>query len=327
MSKLDKLRQQRGQVQQEQSEDQQNSSYAASSVDRIHQPAFDVNTITPLPGSTLIKVDIDEIQAAPNEWNFFADQAEDQVMNLAVSLKSEGQFSPIIVREIQGENKWECLAGHTRIRAARYLRDEGYEEFQYLYAFAFPLGKCSDDEARNIIVFSNTEQRTKLSPIERQKAFWHHYCYERNSSRNQFAKQLIEKFKEKYGIKRSQVYNYISINEKLITGFKKLLEKGVITQQNAISLTRMDIKWQEWIFKNYSDRINKDTVPKIVGKTIDDIKVFFDGISPSQEINKYLEPDFFKKVPGGLLARVFVPEGAEKDFEELLNKFYANKGI
>lgn len=325
MSMLNKLKQQRAQVQQEQTDEGKVFTYTSSAVDRIHQPGFDVNTITPLPGTILIKVNIDDIQDAPEEWNFFRKQSQDKIMSLAVSLKMDGQLSPIILREVNQEKRWECLAGHTRRIAAAYLRDNGEEEYQFLYAFAYPFGVCSDKKAKDIIVFSNTEGRESLSSVEKYKSFVYYYLNEQNSNRNQKAGELIEKFKQKYDIKRSQVYNYISLNEKLILDFQHLFEQGIITQQNAIALTRMDKQWQQWVLDTYPDRLSKETIPKIIGKSIDEVKAIFSSLS--EDSNKYLEPDFFKKVPGGLLARVFVPEGSEKDFEELLSKFYAEKGV
>jgi hypothetical protein len=325
VSKLDKLVQRRSEIH---GERKREGSYTSDIIERFNSPSFDPAN-APLPGATLIKVNIDDIESSPVEWNFFADQSEDHVMNLAVSLKSEGQFSPIIIREITSDmKKWQCLAGHTRIRAARYLKSEGYNEYQHLYAFAYPLNTCSDIQARRIIVHSNTEQRHSLSAEEKQACFYFQYCDEANNDRNQSARAIMEKLMDRYSIKRSQAYNLRSIGEKLIPAFSDMLQAGNITIRNAISLARIEKDLQQWIIDTYKDQLNRDIIPKLLGKNREEIATIFSNRSNNDHnIQKYIEPQFFKKVHGGSLAKVYVVEGTENEFLELVNKYYAENGL
>lgn len=322
---MDKLLQKRLQIQRERETEASGNSYTSDSVDRFNSPAF--NTVNaPLPGATLIKINIDDIDPSPKELNFFKAQSEDHVMNLAISLKSEGQLSPIIVREqvVDDDTKrWQNLAGHTRVRAARYLRDEGYIEFQYLYAFAYPLHKCSDTQAHRIIVHSNTEQRQSLSADEKLKCFYFEYCDEKNNDRNETAKELMEKLMDRYQIKRSQAYNLRKIGEELISEFKGMLQSGAITVRNAVTLVKFERDIQQWLFDNYRDQLTRDMIPLLSGKTKEEIiELFRTEPTLNYEVKKYFTPKTLKKVDGGSLARIFVPEGKEEEIFKLLEKYY-----
>jgi hypothetical protein len=84
----------------------------------------------------------------------------------------------------------------------------------------------------------------------------------------------------------------------------------------------MDMNWQEWVLENYGDRITKEVVPKIVRKSQDEVAAFFAMPSPTNlEREKYREPEFYKKVDGGTMARVFVPKEREEEFIELMKRF------
>lgn len=322
---MDKMLQRRNQIQKERESETLENSYTSDSVDRFNSPAF--NTVNaPLPGATLIKINIDDIDPSPIEYNFFAAQSEDHVMNLAISLKSEGQLSPIIVREQvvdESTRRWQNLAGHTRVRAAQYLRDEGFTEFQYLYAFAYPLHKCSDTQAHRIIVHSNTEQRQSLSADEKLKCFYFEYCDEKNNDRNETAKELMEKLMDRYQIKRSQAYNLRKIGEELIPEFKGMLQFGNISIRNAITLVKFEKEIQQWLFDNYKDQLTRDMIPQLSGKGKEEIiELFRTEPSPDHEVKKYFTPKTLKKVEGGSLTRIFVPEGKEEEIFKLLEKYY-----
>jgi len=326
---FDKLARKRDKIKQDRIEEATTSSYTQEAVDRINTTAYNVES-APLPGATLIRVNIDDIEPAPELWNFFHKQVEERIFNLAISFKNEGQLSPIIIREIaDGTKKWQTLAGHTRCLAARYLRDEGYEEWQYIYAFAYPLGVCSDTQARRIIVYSNTEARTSLTEEEKIACFYFQYCDEANNDRNQNAKKILEKLMERFGIKRSQAYNYINIGKNLIDTFKEKLAQGIITVRNAIALAKMEPELQTWLYKNYQSQMDKDNINIIAKmKSKEEILDYFNSLKNDlPQASSYIKPKYFKKVDGGKLAKVFVMDGLEEEFQNILTKFYAKHGI
>lgn len=315
---LKKFAKRRQDVLEERKREGEASPYMSASIDRYTAtPAFDLSS-APLPGAALIKVNIHDIAPAPSDWNFFDTQSEDSIMTLAVSMLSEGQFAPIIIREQRAEKRWQCLAGHTRVRAAQFLVSIGYTDWQQIYAFAYPLNSCDDTQAQRIVVYSNTEQRVNMTPRERQACFYFEYCDAINSNRHEFAKEVMEKLMDKYQIKRSQAFNLLSIGKNLIPDFGAMLKRGSISIRSAIVLSKMDAELQQWLFQTFLDKLDKDTINAIAKKTKAEIIEYFNQ-PPAPSPDPYA-PQLYKKVTGGKLARVFVPDGMEKRFLAMMKK-------
>lgn len=288
-----------------------------------------LKTVTPLPGTELIKVRLDEIEDAPEDWDFFGVQSDDHIMNLAVSLLNEGQLSPIIVRGYKSPDnpkiKWQGLAGRTRRSAAQYLVEEGYAEWQEVYAFAYPDGKCADIDARRIIVHSNTEQRISMPPEVKLKCFLFDYLDEQNADRNQSAAVLTEKLMTKYSIKKSQAYNFRLMGKKLIPNFLKMIQEGKLSTRNALHLTKVDKNLQEYIYDNYKDKLEGKNFKDFIGKKKEQLDKLFAIINTDGGVSSNLK--IVDESDKDITFTVKISKKAEESFRKSMHRIYTKYGI
>lgn len=111
----------------------------------------DVSNIMPLP--------IENLEHYKNHP--FKLYAKEKLNELAESIKANGVLMPIIVRPASG-GLYEILAGHNRTEASRIAGKE------YIPARII---ECNDDEAMLIVTETNLQQREKLLPSEKAKAY------------------------------------------------------------------------------------------------------------------------------------------------------------
>lgn len=87
----------------------------------------------------------------------------ESVADLMASMKEKGLLNAIVVREVPDrDDKYEVVAGHRRLEAARLL---GWDDIKCsLYGF------LSDEDAQQIAIIENI-QREDLPPVDEAKAF------------------------------------------------------------------------------------------------------------------------------------------------------------
>ena len=67
-------------------------------------------------------IEINRLEAAPDEWNFFKQLSEKKGLDLAISIHTNGLLQPIIVRALDEKGEqYQILAGHSRVRAYKLL--------------------------------------------------------------------------------------------------------------------------------------------------------------------------------------------------------------
>ena len=125
----------------------------------------------------IVKIDIDLLDMAPAEWNFYPPLSDEEFDRLVYSILENGLLHPIVVRR-EGE-KHIILSGHNRVRAYKKIF-ECYNDLEkglevkyslpkHLFKSDFVQILCilkediSDDDAKEIIIDANYVQR-KLSP-------------------------------------------------------------------------------------------------------------------------------------------------------------------
>ena len=233
----------------------------------------------PIPGTLLRMIEIDEIMPAPDEWNFFKKQSGAKIADLAVSLLTEGQMTPIIVRMHKDDNhpdkEYQCLTGHTRILAAKELVEQGHAKWQQIAAFVYPPETCDDNQARRIIVYSNTKQRLSLTTAEKQKCFVFDYLDLVNSDRKQKTAEITSKLAQKYKLKKSQAYNLRNIGTKLIPVFTDQIWEGKVTTNQAVVLASLDQEVQQHLATNYIERLSDIKLQDCKGKSNEEIDLLF----------------------------------------------------
>lgn len=167
-------------------------------------------------GDNYIVCPIDEI--TPSKVQPRKDFNEEQLRELADSIREKGIIEPLIVRRSQ--NGYELIAGERRWRAARLA---GLKEVPVIVRDA------TEEESLELALIENI-QRANLNPIEEALAY----------------KSLMERFSlsqddtaKKVGKERATVANYLRLL-KLTPEVKDALQKGEISMGHAKILLSLD---------------------------------------------------------------------------------------
>lgn len=105
-----------------------------------------------------MKIEIDKIRT--DQFDVREEEDEDHVNQIAQSLKSDGQWNPIIVRPSpEGNGDYDLIAGHTRTKAAKSI---GWDEIDAT------VKDVSDEEAKRLALKTNLK-RKGMSKIEEGK--------------------------------------------------------------------------------------------------------------------------------------------------------------
>ena len=100
------------------------------------------------------RLPIEKIQA--NKQNPRSIFSEDELVDLANSIREKGIVQPIIVREIDSAGSYEVIAGERRWRAAQIAQLDNIPAI---------IKTLSDDDALEIAIIENV-QRSNLSPVD-----------------------------------------------------------------------------------------------------------------------------------------------------------------
>jgi ParB family chromosome partitioning protein len=142
------------------------------------------------PRGEYFKCNISNIR--PNPYQPRKEMDDHALLQLAESIKRRGVLQPLVVREIDGENQYELIAGERRLRAARIA---GLEEVPVLVKKASP-------EARLEIALIENIQRQNLNPVE-EAAAYKRLTDEFNMTQDEVAKKV--------GKERSTVTNIMRL--------------------------------------------------------------------------------------------------------------------
>jgi ParB family chromosome partitioning protein len=159
------------------------------------------------------------IQASPNNPRKFF--REDDLQDLARSLREKGLLQPLVVRPIQGgTDQFELVAGERRWRAAQRA---GLHEVPVL------IRDLSDGEALEIALIENI-QRSDLNPLEEARAYAQ-LMQEFDYTQQQLAESL--------GKSRSHIANTLRLLN-LPDLVRQQIEEGKLTAGHARALVATD---------------------------------------------------------------------------------------
>jgi len=169
--------------------------------------------------NTIVELTLDKIVPNRNQPRHNFD--EESINELAESIKEFGIIQPIIVRSIDGQEKYEIIAGERRYRAAKIL---GINTIP-----AIINNEVDDTSSLEIALIENIH-RKNLSPIELSHTF----------------KQLIEEFKitheelsKRIGKSRTAITNYLRLL-KLPLEVQKLVDEEKISTGHARALVSLN---------------------------------------------------------------------------------------
>ena len=165
-------------------------------------------------GDQLKSIPIDMIQRGRYQPRI--DIKSESLQDLADSIKSQGIVQPIVIRAIDGPNRFEIIAGERRWRAAQIA---GLHEIPAI------VRDVSDQVAASVALIENI-QREQLNPLEEAQSL-HRLINEFEMTHQDVA--------EAVGRSRASVSNLLRLLE-LHPEAKKLLESGDLEMGHARAL-------------------------------------------------------------------------------------------
>jgi len=256
--------------------------------------------------SRIVDISIDNIEPNKNQprHNFF----EDSLYELSESIKQFGIIQPIAVRKIDGEDRYEIIAGERRFRAARMAG---------LTTIPAIINTNVDDDSSLAMALIENIHRENLSPVEQAHTF----------------KQLLEDFKithdelsKQIGKSRASITNTTRILS-LPISVQKLIDEGKITAGHAkvlASLRKAEDQLQiaESIVKN---DLSVREVEKLVNKKNNPVeKRKSKEIVPllklplvSAKISDYLNAPV-KIIQGKRKGKIEIEFGSIREFERIV---------
>lgn len=159
----------------------------------------------------LLEVNINSIE--PNPYQPRTEFSQEEIENLAQSIKDKGILQPLVVTEVD-DGKYQLIAGERRLRASKLA---GFKKV------AVVIKKGINDQDKAELALIENIQRQNLNPIEKAKGFAD-LQHKFNITQEAIARQL--------DISRSAVANtlrYLQLPEKV----QDALSSGAITEGHA----------------------------------------------------------------------------------------------
>ena len=163
---------------------------------------------------TVARLPIEKIQA--NKQNPRSVFSEDELVDLANSIKEKGIVQPIIVRELNNAESYEVIAGERRWRAAQIAQLDNVPAI---------IKNLSDVDALEIAIIENV-QRSNLSPIDEATG------YQRLIDIYNYTQEDLAQV---IGKSRSYIANILRLNN-LPAKVKDYLSSGQLTIGHARAL-------------------------------------------------------------------------------------------
>lgn len=179
-----------------------------------------------------ITIEISKLHPFKNHPYKVLDNEEMEI--LAESIRTEGIFSPLIVRPLENTDEYEIISGHRRLYAAK---KEGLEKVPAL------VYEISREEAAILLVDSNLH-REHILPSE--KAFAYKLKMEALSHRGVTCGQVGHKSREAITDDESgrQVQRYVRLTH-LNPGILKLVDDDRISLTPAVEISYLNFQEQE----------------------------------------------------------------------------------
>lgn len=201
----------------------------------------------------LIEVDIDLIE--PNALQPRTNFDEEQLENLAQSIRSNGIIQPLLLRRFEG-NRFQLIAGERRWRAAQRA---GLQRVPAI------VREIPDDKILELALIENI-QRQELNPIEEAQA------YKRLIETLGLTQEMVA---QRVGRDRTFITNYLRLL-RLPDDIQRMVEQEKLTMGHARALLGVDDP--EIQRKIAANIINQNLSVRETERTI---KRIVDGVSPS----------------------------------------------
>lgn len=234
--------------------------------------------------------DIDDLHPHPD--NHYSINEED-IVNLAGLIYESSEIQPLVLRET--EDGIQIIDGERRWRACKLLSELYGDEWRMVPAHCHPYNSLTEQQVEFILNANNIGQR-ELTPSEKAKGF------------SVIADALVEWRKTDPSLKGVKTKTYLAkhfnvsertamtnlaIARNLSAEGKELLDKGLITQEQAESISRLPEEDQSFITESV---IDKNLSKEETGNLIEEVK-HRDGTSASAGIDDIPTSTSKRKTP------------------------------
>lgn len=189
---------------------------------------------------------------------------DERLEDMIESIKQVGILSPVIVREIIEDGKFEILSGHNRVNAAK---------LSGLKAVPIVIMNVDDDIADRIVVESNFVQRNEFLPSEKSRAYkllldslnrqgkkikLDDSCGEiktpKDIEKQEDSREIVAKY---YKTSPAQIQRYVRLNY-LTEGLLNLVDKKQLALRQAVEVSYLDKKAQNSVecFINMGNKLS-----------------------------------------------------------------------
>ena len=188
------------------------------------------------------------------------------------SIKNFGIMQPLIVRPIK-DGKYQILAGHNRRKCAREI---GITKLPCIIK-----ENLTDDEAKIYLIDTNLCTRSKISPMERARAY--KIKYDTYKKRNIKTSMFDEIQKDNVGVARAAlikeekssvgtIQRYLRLTY-LVPSLQEYVDKGNITLTVGEKLSFLPIEEQKFVAELVKDNIKiTDSIAQKIRKESDRCK-------------------------------------------------------
>lgn len=242
---------------------------------------------TPAQADQIVKIDIADLESAPEAWNFYPTLEGEEFAKLVKSIYEHGLLHPVVISK-KGE-RHIILSGHNRVRAYKHIKseleaiengsdgnllqmigDEKLSSRDYDQIMAVIKEDITDDEAREIIIDANYVQRQlgqKLltrSIIEKYKIIQERRKNTDNQSyRNIKTREIVA---QEFKLSGRHIDRYKKL-EKLNQAILEEFYKGKLSLELASKLASLKPGVQDHISRKYLK-----TVIKYPARTLENLK-------------------------------------------------------
>lgn len=266
------------------------------------------------PNKKLAYIDIDLMDDAPLEWNYYPrlkDTQPDKYLELKYSIYDHGIEQPLMLWK-QENGRYMIVAGHNRREICREIIKECSEEpnfdqekYKFLPAIIKDFDELAEQQVKDIIDdtncamrdFSKMPEEVKVRIMQRRMDVFKRRRYSKGERIDQMAKE--------FGLKKSSIYNTMTIVDEIIQPFQELFYNGCLTKKAVLRFAYYDKGLQEWIKENYEDKIEEAKV-LCLKKNMD-----------REDITKIFEEEVVKIKK----LTIEVPEDRVKEFRAMYKKW------
>lgn len=264
-------------------------------------------------------LNIYDLEDAPKEWNPYPrikDVNMDKYLELKTDIAANGLLEPIRVWSRNG--KYMIVAGHNRKDILEELAAE-YPEAKSMYedvvCYVIGANEKTEEQIRNEIHVTNIrrdmtdiDKRTQMEILDDRIAL----LMENKTPKGEDILVLAEKM----GIKKSNLYNQLTIRNDLLPDIKELYFSSKLSVQAAVKIASLNVGVQKYICDHYLDKLDTKAV-KDMPKDI-----FSKGLADT--IKNGMLDNFFSKpkldVPTKKIS-VSIPQGREEEFKKLVEEW------